>query len=206
MARTVVATLAAMMAFAGVASAQDAGKVGVTMGYPASIGVIWHVSDRVALRPEVALQQVSSTSTSTVTFTTLGPNGLPLSTSSTTTTTNDQWTIGVGASALFYIKQGEAWRTYVSPRFLFSRSTSDNVTSPPPTSPIVPATTEFAQNVYFVSGSFGAQYALGSRFGLYGEIGLGYSYQTASSSYALGGNSTGHTVSTRSGVGVLFYF
>ena len=39
----------------GTASAQGAGKTGVTMGYPASIGVIWHASDKVAIRPELSL-------------------------------------------------------------------------------------------------------------------------------------------------------
>ena len=39
---------------ANTASAQDTPKLGVTMGYP-SIGVIWHVTDGVALRPEVSV-------------------------------------------------------------------------------------------------------------------------------------------------------
>ena len=35
---------------ARVASAQDARTFGVTMGYPATVGVLWHVNDKLAVR------------------------------------------------------------------------------------------------------------------------------------------------------------
>lgn len=189
------------------ASAQDAGKFGVTMGYPASIGVIWHVSNRIALRPEISLQQIATTTTSTISITTAGSGGVT-STSTTTTATNDQWFVGYGASALFYIKQWDALRAYVSPRFQYTHGSSSSSTTLNTSLPIstVPASTEFTQNSYLYSGSFGAQYGLGSRFGLYGEVGFGYTHQTSESSFAAAGDSTGHTVATRSGVGVIFYF
>ena len=43
-------------------AAQDAGKVGLTMGYPSSVGVIWNVAGRVALRPEITLSRMSGDS------------------------------------------------------------------------------------------------------------------------------------------------
>ena len=52
---------AALLVLTGrTAGAQGAGKAGVTMGYPASIGVIWHASDKVAIRPELTIAGASS--------------------------------------------------------------------------------------------------------------------------------------------------
>ena len=36
------------------AGAQDQGKIGITMAYPASVGMLWRVSDKVAVRPELS--------------------------------------------------------------------------------------------------------------------------------------------------------
>ena len=41
----------------GSANAQDNPRVGLTMGYPTSIGVLWHVTDRIAIRPEIDSEQ-----------------------------------------------------------------------------------------------------------------------------------------------------
>ena len=51
--------LATLVFFPCVAAAQERGDVGVFMGYP-SLGLIWQVSDKVALRPEISFD-VSST-------------------------------------------------------------------------------------------------------------------------------------------------
>ncbi len=181
------------------AAAQDQPAVGLTMGYPASIGVIWHLSDRIAVRPEVSLQQVSTTSTSVITSFVI-VNGVELPMTTTTESINDQWNTAYGASGVFYLRRWDALRTYVSPRFLYSRSTSSSTTSPGS------STNEFTSNSYFVSGSFGAEYAFARRFGLYGELGFGYTHQSTTNSFAAAGSNTGHTMSTRSGVGAIFYF
>ena|SRR5215831_14489346 len=184
------------------ASAQDRGAFGITMGYPASIGAIWHVTDRVAIRPEVSLTQLSNATTSTVYI--MGPGGTILA-STTTQSTTDQWTVGVGASALFYVKQWDALRAYVTPRYQYSRATiSASATNSG--SVQVLSQPDFTSNTHFISGSFGVQYALGTRFGLYGELGLGYSHAATDTTAPGAGRSTTNTVGTRSGVGVLFYF
>src|SRR5581483_1699657 len=176
--RGAVLAIGMLFVWTAAAAAQDAGQVGLTMGYPASIGVIWHVSDRVAVRPEISLQQIASMSTSVTTVT------------NTTQTTTDQWAVGVGASALFYVHRWDALRTYVSPRFVYTRNASTNVgslTAAATSSAIIvfpntsPQTTEFTQQSYFVSGSFGAQYAVGAHFGVFGEVGFGYSHNTTAS-------------------------
>ena len=42
------------------ALAQDAGQVGVLLGFPSAVGVIWHVTDNIAVRPEVSFSTGST--------------------------------------------------------------------------------------------------------------------------------------------------
>jgi len=202
MTRSVALTVFVLVATSLPASAQDHGAFGITMGYPSSIGAIWHMTDRIAIRPEIGFTQVSNTTTSTVNL--IGPGGIILS-STTTQSTTDQWNIGVGASALFYVKQWDALRAYVSPRYQYTRSTvSGSATSSGSVQVVNPS--DFTSNANLVSGSFGAQYALGTRFGVYGELGIAYSHTTNETMQAGGARSATNSLATRSGVGVLFYF
>jgi hypothetical protein len=181
------------------AYAQETGRVGITMGYPASIGIIWHVSDRVAVRPELSWSETSSESTSSLTFSSQGTT-----TVTTTRTSSDGYTVGVGASGLLYVRKSEGLSMYVSPRVAYTR-TSNTTT---PGSPLAASSSaKFTTSGYLASGSFGAQYALGRRFGVFGEVGLAYSHSTNSNSLSIvGGNNTAGSISTRSGAGVVLYF
>ena len=201
--------LVALIALPISARAQDAPRVGLTMGYPSSVGVIWRLNDRVAVRPEVTL----SRSTGDVTGSDV--SGLsPI-------TTNDSTGAGVGISALFYLHRWDGLRTYVSPRFSYSRISASASTSG---STLLSDSTA---SLYLTSGSFGAQYSLGRHFGLFGEIGLGYTATTTTATSTLTisittfvngvatattrtqlvtSGSHSNTVATRSGVGVIFFF
>jgi hypothetical protein len=177
---------------AATASAQDDPKVGVAMGYPASIGIVWHVTDGIALRPEISATSSSNDLTAT------SPTGSTLS-------SNDNWQLLFGVSALFYLSKHEGLRTYFSPRWAYTRvdSTSSNGTPP--------ITNSSTGNVQFVSGSLGAEYALGRRFAVFGEVGAGYtrttnSPTTFSPAATLLTASTTNTIGTRSGAGVILYF
>ena len=101
-----------------------------------------------------------------------------------------------GISARFYLWPMEELRTYVSPRYVFvssEMSSSDQETSN-----------------YLVSGSFGAEYRLGTRFAVFGELGIEYS--RSETRFALPSPISGTTtvrrsgVASRSGVGVVLYF
>src|SRR5438105_2116566 len=88
------------------AGAQDAGSIGVTMGYP-SIGVIWHASDKVAIRPEVSLTGSHSDSSD-----------------------SDSLSVSTGLSALLYGGAGtDNVRPYFSPRFTYAHSGLDTTGS-----------------------------------------------------------------------------
>ena len=80
------------------AFAQDSPKVGLVMGYPAAISVVWHASDQIAIRPEITFAASSSSTTAL---------GLDLE--------SDQFSVSPGVSALFYLAKWDAVRTYVSP-------------------------------------------------------------------------------------------
>jgi hypothetical protein len=189
--------------------AQEHGQVGLSMGYPASVGIVWHVADRVALRPEISFVQSSTVTTATSTLTFTGPFGPQTQTTQAQFTT-DSTTVGTGVSGLFYLWKRDSLSAFVTPRYAYSRGTGTTVASGVAATP-----TEITTSNHFVSGSFGAQYALGRRFSVFGEIGLGYIDtrvdNASAASVSPNGSSTisetsSHGVSTRSGAGVVFYF
>jgi hypothetical protein len=159
---------------------QEAGRTGVTFAYPAAIGVLWHVTDKVAVRPELSFA-----------FTSTEGTGLE----------SDSEALALGASALFYVKRWDTVSAYVSPRFAWARnSTTSQSNFPGPNSE-----TEITGNSFLYSGSLGAQAWIGQRFSAFGEVGLGYTRGTAKSSLT-GFETTNTTVATRAGVGVALYF
>src|SRR6185369_3693080 len=139
--RGVVLASSITVALATTAAAQDSPRVGITMGYPASVGVMWHLSDRVALRPEFSFSLTDSSSESLI---------------------DDEanfWTLGTGVSVLFYSSLTDNLRTYVAPRFSYGRTSGNS------------SNTESTTDVYTFAGMFGAHYSLSRRFAAFGEVG-----------------------------------
>jgi hypothetical protein len=163
------------------AIAQDSPRVGITMGYPASIGVMWHFAEHVALRPEFSFSLTDSSSESII---------------------NDEanfWTLGTGVSVLFYSSLTENLRTYVAPRFSYGRTSGES------------SNTESTTDIYTFAGMFGAQYSLSRRFAAFGEVGVSYARQSGTSTTTIGAltnriTSKGNAFGTRTGVGVILYF
>jgi hypothetical protein len=174
------------------------------MGYPASVGVMWQVNDRVALRPEFNVQKASGESTSTIaiSLSSVVPGSV------VSVTTSDSWQFSAGVSALFYLSTHDALRTYVSPRWAYTRTSNTNSSSTIPSLSL--STTASGQSF---AGSFGAQYALGRRFGVFGEVGIVFSRSTVSpdasaltSAIVTTSESVSKTLGVRSGAGVILYF
>jgi len=183
----IVWTAALMLLVCGVgsANAQDDPRVGLTMGYPGSIGVLWHVTDRIAIRPEIDFFRTR------VTFESSGSALLPANEDEDTSRV-----IRPGVSALFYLGPMEDLRTYVSPRLVAVSTETSN--------------SDQDSSNYLVSGSFGAQYRLGTRFAVFGEVGVEYSRGETRFSVPspISGTTTVRRsgVASRSGVGVTLYF
>jgi hypothetical protein len=75
----------------------------------------------------------------------------------------------------------------------------------PPLPQLTPYESESAG--ILVAGSFGAQYKVHERFGLFGEVGASYSNQDGESGFTTARQSLSTTASgLRSGVGVVLYF
>ena len=157
-------------------------RVGLTMGYPSSFGVVWHVNDKVALRPELSLAGGSSETNGS------GFNG-----------ESDTTAVSVGISALFYLNTADKLRTYVSPRFTYAHSTSEQDLSS-----VTNSSSKSTTNATAGQGSFGAQYYVSNRFAVFGELGFGFSSTEGTSSLTTTkGSATAW--GTRSAVGIIFY-
>ena len=173
-----------LFAASGTAAAQDGGKAGVTIAYPSSIGLIWHVTDTVAIRPAFSFAHSDSDST-------------------ISTNDNHSNSFGVDLGVLFYLKKYDNVRTYVSPRFSYSRTSSTSTPSsaqgPLPEITITGTSTGGA-------GVFGAQYSPSRRFSVFGEVGIAFSQRnTNTGSNTIIGDLKSHTWGTTAGVGVIFY-
>lgn len=112
--------------------------------------------------------------------------------SQSSTSDVDVWSGTIGMSGLFYLRSWDALRSYVGPRVSYSYANSG-------------ATANTWSGQLF----FGTEYALGRRFGVFGELGPSYA-RTSGTRVAF----TGETVPTPSttswsivsGVGLLFRF
>jgi hypothetical protein len=179
--RVALAALAGVLVVAGPAQAQEAGQVGITMGYPASVGLVWHVTDKVAVRPEASFALGSSETRSEI-FDTEG----------------DSSTFATGVAALFSVREWDRVRAYAGPHFAYGRTNSNSES-------ILDDVTELTATTYQVDGLFGVQYTPHPRFAVFGELGFGYTNRETKSDGAtlvLESRSWG----THTGAGIIFYF
>ncbi len=164
------------------ARAQERGQTGVVMGYPTTFAFIWHVSDRLAIRPEVGFAH-SSTDNENSIF--------------SVDASIDTWTATVGGSVLWYVGRVDNVRTYFSPRIAFAHNSADSSTNDDD-----PRTAD----TFAASGSFGAQYTPVRKFSVYGEIGYGFSHGWSEVTTPISTTKiSGWTWSPRTSVGVIFY-
>lgn len=208
----VASLLVLQVTFPSAARAQDEPKVGLTMGYPSAIGVLWHATERLAIRPEVTATRGSSESSSSDPI--IGAAGV--------STPSDNWQVGVGLSGVFYLTRDGGLRTYLTPRFAHSRTSASNAVA----GSVVSSTSEGW--IYTTSGAFGAQYSFARHFGVFGEVGAAYTSSTSrvstvesittvvgvgpggvvtrATSTTFRSDVHSHSIATRSGAGVIFYF
>ena len=169
------------------ALAQEPDHVGITMGFPTSVGVLCPLGAHFAIRPEFSWAHTSDVTTETGFI-----GGLPGASS----TSSDATHLTGGVSVLVYVRRWDALRAYVSPRFTYSKETETiNPSVLPSTSPTL--------HGYSVSGSFGAQYSLVRHFGVFGEIGLEF---TSAGNTLTPITDHSRTIATVGAVGAIFFF
>ena len=141
------------------ANAQS-GTLGLSVGVPASMAVLWQPTAAVGIRPEFTFDLFDAESTST-------------SRLGTSQFSNDTRQVGVGVSALFQIYREENLLVYASPRYVFRRGHTDVVQDVP--ADIFASGSDRDIRGHSITGSLGARYGLGTRFGVFGELGIDYS-------------------------------
>ncbi|HYU80866.1 MAG TPA: hypothetical protein VEK56_17880 [Vicinamibacterales bacterium] len=197
--------------------AQEHGPVGLTMGYPGNVAVIWHVSDRIAIRPGVSFSHSTIDSETSIALA-----GIAL----TTKTSSTAWRIDGRVTGLFYLKRWENVRAYVAPSYAYGRQQTTTSTSSPITGGVVlPPILGVAPGLnrvemprkittpsHSVGGAFGAQYTPHQRFGMYGEVGFSYSHvraptlSTSSDTVGFSAGTRSTAFGTTTGAGIIFYF
>jgi hypothetical protein len=199
--------------FAPTATAQEK-TVGLVVGYPIDVGVLWQASARVALRADVGFGFNTFESSQ---------SGLSLGTTarSTLTTTSSSGFATVGLAALFTIRNDDNLRLYLAPRAALDLTHQSNETAIDP--PLPSSSANFAERSetsrgYEFDVMFGGQYRLRDRLALFGETGLAYhrsSFPSVSATLTIGGGvgsgeSDRDTTTTffglRSTVGLVFFF
>src|SRR4051812_40776 len=98
-ARHILSALVICTACARSSNAQEPGRVGLTIAFPASVGIVWEATDNLAVRPDFAFSQASSDSL-----------------------TSSSNAAGFGVSVLLYVRKWDALRAYVAPRFSYMRT------------------------------------------------------------------------------------
>jgi hypothetical protein len=185
--RMLVLAGAAFATFPCQAAAQS-GTLGLSIGYPTSISVLWQPSATVGIRPEFTFNLFEAESTS-------------VSRLGTSRVSSDTKQVGVGISALFLIYREETLSVYVSPRYLHRRG-HITIAQNLPADSFVLGNDDRESRGYAVAGSLGARYGLGARFAVFGEVGIDYSRDHTTEPTS---DSRVTTTGIRSGAGVVVF-
>jgi len=180
----VFATLAALIVSACPAFAQDGGKVGVAMAYPAAVGIVWHATDAIAIRPSVTYGGSSTETTTTAT----GSSG---------------WNVGTTIAALFYVKKYDSVRTYISPSYRYSHTSTTIHPASGSASPIGDLTS--TGNMNGGAGTFGAEFTATTHLRIIGEVGFAFSHVSQKSMIVSTTTLNGKAWGATAGVGLVFY-
>jgi hypothetical protein len=175
--------VAALLFLPAEGAAQEKGQTGVFMGYP-SLGLIWHPTERIAIRPEVDFS--------------FGSGDSDRSESSSAG-------VAFGATVLFYAAKRESAALYFAPRYAYTRSSSEIES----TSLFGgDSRVEVTSHASHLSGSIGAQYWLSKRFSIFGEAGVQYTWGTSETeSFApLSSDNDSRVFGTRSSIAAIWYF
>jgi hypothetical protein len=138
-----------LLASPAAALAQDSAKAGLVISSSGAISLIWHVTERVALRPE------------------LGISGSKVANSAQGAEATQQ-NLSPGIAALFYLGSLDKFRVYVSPRYSYARSHSES------SSPF--SSSESTVTTHVVTGAAGVQFTMHKHFAAFGESGFAYNH------------------------------
>jgi hypothetical protein len=171
MQRVVTALVMSGLTFvANTAHAQERGRIGLSMGYPERVDLLWHATEHIAIRPGVSWHHTSfDNSGLTFSFS----NGVATTTSSTSSDKSAD--IGIGVNALLSVGAWENVHAYVAPGYEYRRSRTTQIKTTVLAGRTERETFETRGHGHVVSGTFGVRYVPHERFGVFGESGIEYS-------------------------------
>jgi hypothetical protein len=184
--RALALTIAALATCPDQAAAQS-DTLAVSIGVPASLALLWQPSPAIGIRPEFTFDLFDAVSTSS-------------SRLGTSQFSSDTRQVGVGISALFQVYREENLTLYVSPRYVHRRGHTDVAQDVPIDVFVSGGDREIRGHT--LAGSLGARYALGTRFGLFGELGIDYSREDTTETMF---ESKISRSGVRTGIGVLVF-
>lgn len=182
------------------AAAQDERRVALSIAFPGEAGILWQASERVAVRTDFGFSWSKHESSFGSDY------GVVTSESSSRS-------LGAGLSILFTVARWDRLRAYVVPRVSYTDLSGANGAvvgvigvSGDITGGMVPEDRDTRRGrAVELSGSFGVEYALAERFGVYGETGVAFA-TVRYSSHSAGDESRTRAVGSRNAIGVLFRF
>jgi len=185
------AILVAVLYAVGPAAAQEKGRIGVDAAFNGTgvVGVTWHASDHLALRPSLSYSHTSSSGGSSI-----GSTDSPEA--SLTTTDDTRSSLAGGLSLLYYLRSAESLSPYLGVAYERTHGSHASTQTGPPrfilaiATPVMPTETIHADdrsNGNVFRAFVGAQHAMSKLFALFGEVGASYSQTdlrtTTSSTY-----------------------
>lgn len=192
------------------AFAQDERRVGLVMGFPASVGVLWQMSDRLALRADGTYNWSNATIEGVDDSLSTSPSPIPAFEISITQESSSQ-SGSIGVSLLFDLHRQDQFRIYLAPRVgwavAHTESTLTIDVSPIQIFPGVPPrdnTNRESETAYSPTfgASIGASTRVGNRFGVFGEAGFSYNQTTTEEIL----QATRRSFGIRAGVGAILFF
>jgi len=182
--RFLFALLSSVLIFAASLIAQEKdiakGRVGLT--FPTT-GIIWHLSDNIALLPNAGY-----------TYNWAGFDSNP--------STNSGNSLSAGVSLRFYAREWNGIRFYLSPKYSFARNTSSSEMVAGSAS----QTNSNSSNAHAITGAWGVQYGISERVSIFGDVGVSFS-RSASSGSTLSsyGESHSNRIGTAGSWGLILY-
>jgi hypothetical protein len=205
----VFVSLAALAcASASFAEEKEKGRIGFNASFQGrpTVGLQWHVGERLSLRPTAGFESTSSRSESLDNPFGFGSAGLKTEGS----------VLEVGLAALYTVHKSEAWSTYTG--MSYSHLKAEDEGKPSDSDSISPFSSEHSTSVDRVAVFVGARRTLSSRLAVFGEVGLDASWsdsENRTSFPELGPlfvpgsraeQEASRIGSFTGGVGVIFYF
>lgn len=195
--RKIVALFAGIVLVASLAAAQEAGRLGLNLRVdPAPrIGLSYHISGRLALRPSIGFVQ---TSVESETKGEARVQKVPRQVKTEKDTTH----LSFGLGLHYYVLKADDFSVYSGLNVNYARNTSDLSVDRQKD-----IERNGSGNIWQGSAVLGVQTPLNEHFSLFGEVGFGYTHQTFER------EAKGKTDGTskrwglaNSGVGLIFYF